>query len=322
MERLSFAQIDAWARELDRAAASTPAVDAFCSSSAWVLPAQSAFSPSAQPFAAREGDAWAVLMRVPVRSGSWAAVPLEAGWGLAAPLLGPEPTQSAELLWLMCETTTEPLQALFVSGIQRDGPHWDALLKRFGPTHRLGLGEACPRRAASLEGGYAGWLSRRSARFRANLRRAQRIGAAAGVTFERHAGGPPDALFDRIVDIEARSWKGQAGEGINDGAPRAFYRRMTRRLAARGALRVVFAQRDGVDLGYVFGGLLGDTYRGLQVSFDEAHRGASLGNLVQAEMIQWLCEDGLAIYDLGTDMEYKVRWAEPGLDTVTLVLLP
>jgi hypothetical protein len=322
MERLGFAQIDARARELDRAAASTPAVDAFCSSSAWVLPAQAAFSPGAHPFAAREGDAWVLMMRVPVRTGSWAAVPLEAGWGLAAPLLGPDPTRSAELLWLMCETTTEPLQALFVSGIQRDGPHWAALLKRFGSTHRMGLGEACPRRAASLAGGYEGWLSRRSARFRANLRRAQRAGEAARVTFERHEGGPPDALFDRIVDIESRSWKGVAGEGINDGPPRDFYRRMIRRLSALGALRVVFATRDGADLGYVFGGLMGHTYRGLQVSFDDAHRALSLGNLAQAEMIRWLCEDAFEVYDLGTDMEYKVRWAEPGLGTVTLVLLP
>jgi hypothetical protein len=32
-------------------------------------------------------------------------------------------------------------------------------------------------------------------------------------------------------------------------------------------------------------------------------------------MLTWLTEDGMSLYDLGTDMPYKLRWGEPGLTT-------
>ena len=107
MARLDFAQLRAQSVEMDRAALATPGVDAFCSSSAWVFSAQAAFSPEARPFAAREGEAWAVMMRVSVRPGSWVAVPLEAGWGLAAPLLGPDPGHSAAVLGRLWEASAK-----------------------------------------------------------------------------------------------------------------------------------------------------------------------------------------------------------------------
>ena len=47
-----------------------------------------------------------------------------------------------------------------------------------------------------------------------------------------------------------------------------FYQRALPRLAARGALRLSFARDGERDVGYVLGGVLGDTYRGLQLSYD------------------------------------------------------
>ena len=130
------------------------------------------------------------------------------------------------------------------------------------------------------------------------------------------------ALYPRILAIESRTWKSASGNGADTGSMRAFYADMLPRLAARGGLRVLLVQRDGEDLGYLHGGVVGDHFRGLQVSFDERVRDLSLGNLLQREMIARLCEEGCASYDLGTRSEYKRRWAEEGLQTITVLARP
>jgi CelD/BcsL family acetyltransferase involved in cellulose biosynthesis len=62
-------------------------------------------------------------------------------------------------------------------------------------------------------------------------------------------------------------------------------------------------------------------FRGLQLSFDESLRSYSLGNVMQALMIRCLCDEQAHTYDLGTDLEYKKRWSEPGLRTEVLAVL-
>ncbi len=47
-----------------------------------------------------------------------------------------------------------------------------------------------------------------------------------------------------------------------------------------------------------------------------------LGNLVQYNMIQWLCDEGVKKYDLGMDMPYKRRWAENRLEFINLFVSP
>lgn len=319
---LTFSELDAAAARFDAQVARTPSVDLFCTSSAWVMPAQQAFAADAEPLIFEDDDCIVALMVVRTASGVRVAVPLEAGWGLASPMVGPRPDRAAERLHAMVHGDSLSLGGVFLSGLERGGHTWRAVIERFARTTRIGIGPRCPRRCADLQGGVDGFLSRRSAGFRANLRRAWRLAAGRGVRFERHQGGEPSALFARIRAIEVESWKGRAGEGIDEGPPRDFYLRMLHRLVVQGDLRVIFATHDGVDLAFVFGAVFAGTYRGLQVSFDRRQGQLAPGNLVQYAMIQWLCEDGVESYDLGTDMPYKERWAEPGLETHTLALLP
>ena len=68
--------------------------------------------------------------------------------------------------------------------------------------------------------------------------------------------------------------------------------------------------------------MLGDTYRGLQFSFDADHAHLSLGNLCQLRQVEALCAEGLQFYDLGAEVEYKQRWGERLMETVTLVAQP
>jgi len=91
-------------------------------------------------------------------------------------------------------------------------------------------------------------------------------------------------------------------------------------LSARGRLRLIFARHEDRDIGYVLGGVLGDTYRGLQVSFDADYERYSVGSLCQLAQITELCEHGYARYDLGTYMSYKLRWAELVVESAVMLV--
>jgi CelD/BcsL family acetyltransferase involved in cellulose biosynthesis len=43
--------------------------------------------------------------------------------------------------------------------------------------------------------------------------------------------------------------------------------------------------------------------------------------LLQYHQILELCSDGIGRYDLGTEMDYKRRWAEDVMETEMLVLV-
>jgi CelD/BcsL family acetyltransferase involved in cellulose biosynthesis len=128
-------------------------------------------------------------------------------------------------------------------------------------------------------------------------------------------------VYERIVRVEARSWKGLGGVGIDSGSMHEFYRAMLPRLARHDRLRVIFARREGRDVGYILGAVFLGTYRGLQFSFDDEDRELALGNLCQYRQILALCDEGVTRYDLGTDMEYKRRWAEAQFETTLLVVV-
>ncbi len=131
---------------------------------------------------------------------------------------------------------------------------------------------------------------------------------------------PPDEVFDRILAIEATSWKGHEGTGLASTELAGFYRQMTVRLAARDHLRVLIAHLDGHDLGFVLGGIRGDGYRGLQLSFHRDHGAFGLGHVLQAEQLERLVGEGVHRYDLGMDMPYKRRWADTVDETFSLII--
>ncbi len=243
-------------------------------------------------------------------------------WGLASPLLGEDTRGVVDGFYEAVVADRGSWDALWLGGLEVDGLWLDTLIRRFGPSFRLRRGPLTRRHSASLDGGFDGFLGRRKRTFRKNLRRAGRRVQEAGLSFD-HAGNAEDAdaIYARIQAIEARSWKGKADSGISSGGMYVFYEHAVRLLVASGSLRAVFAVLDGRDVGFLFGGVLGDTFRGLQCSFDDDYRSLQLGNVLQATMIEALCSSGeVSDYDLGSDMPYKTRWAEGGLETVTLLV--
>jgi hypothetical protein len=317
--RLDLAALDAMADAFDRAAAATADVDGFCSSSAWVLPAATALMPPGQPVILRDGEAFAAFI-ARRHDDRVALEPLELAWGLACPLVGPSPLALATLAAEGIEQAAVDLAV--IAGVVDGSPLFAALVRRLAG-RRLLRGPVTRRHLASLAGGEDGFLARRSRDLRKALRRAAARAAAAGVEFVHHrpaTAAEAGALYDRALAVEARSWKGQAGTGLLEPGMAAFYRAMLARLALRGAARVTLIRRAGQDVGFVLGARWDGLYRGLQFSVDVAERALGLGNLAQLAVVRELCAEGVTTYDLGTGGEYKARWAEGSLDTVSLVV--
>ncbi|MBT5818311.1 MAG: GNAT family N-acetyltransferase [Proteobacteria bacterium] len=181
--------------------------------------------------------------------------------------------------------------------------------------------------AASLEGGWDGYLSRRSSNTRRNIRKQLRRVDEAGVAYERHCPIPLEAdhLFDRMLAVELQSWKGIAGRGMEQPGVADFYRLMLRELSETADARVIMARFEDQDIGFIFGGMIGSIYRGQQFSFVDDWAAGSIGNTLQAEQISWLCEEGSTRYDLGPlrrrRMEYKTHWTELEYDIRSIVMI-
>lgn len=304
----------------EAAVAAGGVVDTYCSSLPWIDAALTAFAPNAVPFVIQTDSGFAPLA---LRAGSlrWVA-PWEASWGLTSPMVG------ADLDRLAGDVVDELLarrgdwDALFLSGLARHGAAFQGLVRRLHGRFRLGASSPSARCVASLEGGADGFLGRRSPKFRKSLRQAERANdGRIAFAVERDVGPDRAAeVYAAILAIEALSWKGREGVGITDGPMRVFYGEMIPRLAAAGRLRVTWATVEGLKVGYVLGGVFGDSYRGLQFSFDATYAELSVGNLMQWVTIRALCDEGIAHYDLGAEMEYKLRWAERRVESVALVV--
>jgi CelD/BcsL family acetyltransferase involved in cellulose biosynthesis len=206
-----------------------------------------------------------------------------------------------------------------ISGVRPGSAFASALVARLGPRRRLVREPGLVCQVLHLDDGFEGFLARRSARFRKNVRQASRRAAAAGVTVELVVGGGPEVV-ERAVAVEQRSWKGRRGGGLADPAFARFYLEMATRLAAPGRMRAGFARAAGRDVAYILGAVRGTAYRGLQISFDEAWAAWSLGNVLQLAQISALVEEGVSRYDLGMDMAYKRSWADEAVALETLIV--
>ena len=313
----------AHADEFDREVAQTPAIDRFCSSSAWILAAASSLMPPRTPFMFRGEAGYFAGMRGVHPAGFPYVEPVELAWGLASPLIGRDAEALvAEVVPLLA--SRRDWQLAILAGMTVSGPQRRALDATLPQRWERRRGQPTVRHVASLEDGFDGFLARRSRDLRKSLRRAARAAAAAGVTFESVRLADPAqaaALYTRIQAVEAKSWKSREGVGIHAGPMRAFYGAMLPRLCALGQQRTIFARAGDRDVGYILGAVMAGEYRGLQFSYDDDHAALGIGGLLQLEQIRELCDEGVQRYDLGTEMDYKRRWAEDVMETEMLVLV-
>ena len=310
------------ADDFDREVAATPAIDRFCSTSAWILAASAALMPPRVPFSFRGASGYFAAMRGVHPAGFPYVEPVELAWGLASPLVGRDPDAlAAEVAGVLADR--RDWQIAILSGLAADGPQRRSLERAIPARWERRRGTPTVRHIASLEGGVDGFLARRSRELRKTIRKGLRAAAAAGITFEevRAGAAEAEALYARIQGVEERSWKSREGVGISGGPMRAFYQHMLPRLCAQGQQRTLFARLGGGDVGYILGAVFEGEYRGLQFSYDDDHARLGLGGLLQFHQVTALCGEGVARYDLGTEMDYKRRWAEEVMETEMLVLV-
>jgi CelD/BcsL family acetyltransferase involved in cellulose biosynthesis len=301
----------------------TPDADPFCSTSAWITSAQRAFTPDAEPLVVARQDAAVALMTTPVGDGRVGRCALELMWGFACPVAGPSPAAGAGLLLASLARTGPPWDVCVITGVPPTSPLERELVVGAGEAFRVRAGPSMARHVADLSDGTEAFLARRSAKFRRNLRRAERQALERGIRFDPLDGdAATDTGFARIEAIERRSWKGMSGSGILTDEMRCFYREMTARLAATDDLRAIVATADGTDIGYILGGVRNGRYRGFQLSYVESWAAASVGNLLQWHQMDALAADGVTTYDLGMDMGYKRSWSDTTFVTRSLVLAP
>ena len=320
MEPIDLAVV---ADDFDREVIATPAIDRFCSSSTWILAAASALMPPRSAFSFRSPHGYFAAMRGVHPAGFPYVEPVELAWGLASPLISRDPVALVSDVVAMLVQRRDWQLAIF-AGLSADGPQRRALDRALPPRWERRRGTPTARHVASLDGGVDGFLSRRSRDLRKSLRKLARAAADAGVTFESaHATAAAEApaLYDRIQGIEAGSWKSREGVGISTGPMRAFYEQMLPPLCEKRQQRTVFARRGDRDIGYIFGAVLEGEYRGLQFSYNDEHAHLGIGGLLQLHQITELCDEGVLRYDLGTEMDYKRRWAEDVMETEMLVLV-
>jgi len=310
------------ADDFDREVARTEAIDRFCSSTAWILSAAGALMPPRASFSFRGQHGYFAMMRGVHPAGFPYIEPVELAWGLAAPLIGPDPLALVEEVVPVLAARRD-WQLAIIAGHTASGPQrraLDALLPERWERRR---GQPTIRHVASLDGGIDGFLARRSRELRKSLRKSLRAAETEGLTFESVRAGATEghALYERIQAIEAFSWKAQEGVGISAGPMRAFYAAMLPRLCALGQQRTIFARHHGRDVGYILGAVMGGEYRGLQFSYSDELSRFGIGGLLQYHQVIELCGEGIARYDLGTEMDYKRRWAEDIMETEMLVLV-
>lgn len=326
MNRLSLEQFRNQQSAYDQLVGRTDDIDRFCSTACWVLPAHQALSPDHEPWLWRcETTPGYVALSLGTHEHVGRFLqPMEASWGLANAFIGPDPQRVVEEFVAVARACADQWDILFLTGIDEGSTQFRHLVRGFHYDHFVGIGPAMGRQAARLDGGFEGFLSRRSSKFRANLRRAMRGGDDAGVRFDyvdhRLDTVQAEAVYERALAVERHSWKGRQQVGIATGRMRGFYGQMLPCLGRDARLRVVFARLDGVDIGYCFGGIFEGTYRGLQMSYHDDFGELSPGNLVQLEMIQRLCDEGITTYDMGQAMDYKARWTDDVFETIALVV--
>ena len=242
---------------------------------------------------------------------------LDDQWGFGSSLLGPDsPALLAEALEMLARLGTR-VKRIFLGGVRPDSGFADSLAMRLDPSFGIWWGHPLGAvGSASLENGLDGWLGRRSANTRAKLKKARRKSAGAGIWFERVIPETPEAalkIYDRMIDVERRSWKGIGHCGMAEEPAIRFYRELL--LMNGRQARVIFAKFGLLDIGFIFGNVLGRVYRGQQFSYDQGFAEFSLGNLMQFETVSWLCETGCLRYGMGPvtgndRMAYKSHWAE------------
>jgi CelD/BcsL family acetyltransferase involved in cellulose biosynthesis len=175
----------------------------------------------------------------------------------------------------------------------------------------------------ALTGGWESFYAAKSPRFKKTLRNNQnRLKRMGQVAVEEHRSvDSTSPLFAEIVELTARSWKGERRLAIATmPRMREFFTELTQRASARGWLAVWILRLDGRPIAMEYHIVAGGVAHALRADFDLAFEELSPGSALNHAIAQALFARGdLHEYDMGPGLNpYKLRWATGLRETVTL----
>jgi CelD/BcsL family acetyltransferase involved in cellulose biosynthesis len=156
---------------------------------------------------------------------------------------------------------------------------------------------------------YRSWPAKLMQDFRRSHRRAEAFGAVSPEMASPDPGSVDDALR-RFMEIEDRSWKGQARTALScRPALRLFFESFARMIAGRRALRVGLLRIGGQPAaGMLAIEAYGRTWV-LKIAFDERWRICSPGVLLTVEGMRDAAARGASSYEfLGSSEPWEERW--------------
>ena len=164
---------------------------------------------------------------------------------------------------------------------------------------------------------HAGWTEPEemfNARRRSDFRRAQRRAEEIGkVSYEVLAPTPDqvDALLSEAYQVEAKSWKGQAGTDLLTDAPMGdFFRRVSLYFSQRGALRMCFMRIDGQAVAVQLAVEHASRFWLLKIGYDDRYARCSPGNLLMLRSVQYAAQRGLEACEfLGSQEAWTKIWS-------------
>lgn len=307
MQRLTIEELrertGAWASAVLR----TPGISTLCAGPLWQLAAHDFLNRDAGPrehLILEDAGNWMTFVK---RREDGVCFPFESAWMFGSPLAG-DPAGLVGMILAAPRLLSQPM-GLCLGGIRCGGPLHEAIAELRPLIRRYSEFPVTECMLIDLGEGVDRWLERRSRSFRRTLRDAGKGDGIEIVAVGEEAS--PDELFARILAIQEQTYKWREGTDIFRSAEYiGFYRSLLGGLREQGRLRLLFARRGDEDLAYIFGGVAGDSYRGLQMSYREDMRSLGLGNRLQLENLRRSEAEGITRYDLGMHSPYKERWAD------------
>ena len=153
------------------------------------------------------------------------------------------------------------------------------------------------------------------------LRKAER---EARFTFHRlEPGADLGALVERLVGVDARSWREEEGTSIGSRGVRGFYDDATAALAGERGLRPFWLEADGRTVAFLYGAVFDGVYYALKTAFDEEFSKMSPGVVLFHGAIRDAFDTGLRRFDfVGETARWKEEWATGRREHAWVALRP
>jgi CelD/BcsL family acetyltransferase involved in cellulose biosynthesis len=146
--------------------------------------------------------------------------------------------------------------------------------------------------------------------FRRTLRRRSEHLASLGPgEYRRIDGMENGAMFERLLEIEKRSWKWEKGVSLNSAAYGALFTQFAILAAARGWLRTWVLTVKGEDIAYELCAIFEGGLYCLKKSYDRRYSEVFPGGLLERHIYEEAFREGLkGIHTLWGDAAHKLRW--------------